>query len=310
MRPLVAKRAGTKPVSPAPRTLRRRKSDPAPSRWAYRMQRLMLTPLFRFTLRVGIPFALTASLTAVYLSDDARRAQLEMVYQDMRASIEERPEFMVKLMAVDGASDEVAAAIHEIIPLSFPLSSFDLDLPSIQSTIADLNPVRRADVRLQAGGVLQVTIEERKTAALWRTHDGLFRIDDEGVYIGLAGSVADHPGVPLLSGDGADTAIKEAQALLKAAAPLGARLRGFIRVGARRWDVVLDRDQRIMLPAKGAVQALERVIALDQVQDVLDRDLARVDMRLGQRPTIRMNENAVQELWRIKTTAVEVTPNE
>jgi cell division protein FtsQ len=29
--------------------------DPAPSRWAYRMQRLWLTPLFRVTMRVGMP---------------------------------------------------------------------------------------------------------------------------------------------------------------------------------------------------------------------------------------------------------------
>ncbi len=33
------------------------------------------------------------------------------------------------------------------------------------------------------------------------------------------------------------------------------------------------------------------------VQDMLERDVAAVDMRLGQRPTIRMNENAIKE-WR------------
>ncbi|MEQ8256181.1 MAG: cell division protein FtsQ, partial [Roseovarius confluentis] len=32
------------------------KADPAPSRWSYRYQRLMLTPLFRKLLRVGVPF--------------------------------------------------------------------------------------------------------------------------------------------------------------------------------------------------------------------------------------------------------------
>ncbi|MFC6759445.1 hypothetical protein ACFQFQ_08000 [Sulfitobacter porphyrae] len=33
------------------------KADPAPSRWAWRMQRLMLTPGFRLMLRAGVPFA-------------------------------------------------------------------------------------------------------------------------------------------------------------------------------------------------------------------------------------------------------------
>lgn len=289
---------------------KRRKADPAPSRWAYRFQRLMLTPVFRFSLRVGVPFALTFSLGMVYLADEARRAHLSDVIADMRASIEERPEFMIKLMDVTGASEEVTAAIHEIVPINFPISSFDLELAQIQRTVQQLNPVRKADVRLQPGGVLQISVKERKTAALWRTHDGLFRIDAEGVYIGLALERSDYPNLPILAGDGADQAVLEAQALMKVAAPLGSRVKGLVRMGARRWDVVLDRDQRIMLPEQGAVRALERVIALDQVQDVFERDLARVDMRLAHRPTIRMNENAVQELWRIKTTAVEAPEND
>ncbi len=289
---------------------KKRKSDPAPSRWSYRFQRLMLTPLFRFSLRVGIPFALTCSLGFVYLADETRRTELQDVIAQMRANIEERPEFMVQLMEVDGASEEVATAIHEIVSITFPISSFDLSLPNIQKTVADLNPVRSADVRLQAGGVLEIVVDERKVAALWRTHDGLFRLDEEGVYIGLALKRSDYPHLPILAGDGADEAVQEAQELTKVAGPLGPRLKGLVRMGARRWDVVLDRGQRIMLPTENPTRALERVIALNQVQDVLERDLARVDMRLAQRPTIRMNENAVKELWRIKTTAVEVSENE
>lgn len=289
---------------------KRRKSDPAPSRWSYRFQRLMLTPVFRFSLRVGVPFALTFSLGLVYLSDETRRQELQDVVAQMRASIEERPEFMVKLMQVEGAGEEVTSAIHEIVSIDFPISSFDLELLDIQKTVANLNPVRRADVRLQPGGVLEVVVDEREVAALWRTHDGLFRLDEDGVYIGLALERSDYPDLPILAGDGADEAVKEAQQLMKVAAPLGSRLKGLVRMGARRWDLVLDRDQRIMLPEEGAVRALERVIALNQVQDVLERDLARVDMRLPHRPTIRMNDNAVKELWRIKTTAVEASDNE
>ena len=66
--------------------------------------------------------------------------------------------------------------------------------------------------------------------------------------------------------------------------------------------MVLDRGQRIMLPAERPVQALERVIALNEVQDLLERDVAVVDMRIGARPTVRLNENAVAELTRIRMT--------
>ena len=35
-----------------------KRPDPAPSRWSWRLQRLMLTPGIRLLLRAGIPFAL------------------------------------------------------------------------------------------------------------------------------------------------------------------------------------------------------------------------------------------------------------
>ena len=72
-----------RPLSPRP--------DPAPSRWSYRYQRLMLTPLFRQILRVGIPCALSFGLATAYLSDEARREQIALAYQDIRHQIETRP---------------------------------------------------------------------------------------------------------------------------------------------------------------------------------------------------------------------------
>ena len=101
-------------------------------------------------------------------------------------------------------------------------------------------------------------------------------------------------------GEAANTRVPEALELFRTATPINARLRGLVRMGARRWDVVLDRDQRIMLPETQPVQALERVIALENAQEVLSRDVARVDMRLAQRPTVQMNKEATQEWWRIR----------
>jgi len=73
-------------------------------------------------------------------------------------------------------------------------------------------------------------------------------------------------------------------------------------MGDRRWDIVLDRDQRILLPEKGAMQALERVIALERAPkiEILSRDVSRVDMRLAERPTVQMSEEATLTWWEIK----------
>lgn len=276
------------------------KADPAPSRWSWRMQRLMLTPGFKFALRVGLPFTLSLLAGTLYLSDETRRAGALQVVADIRASIEERPEFMVKLMAIDGASDRLASEIRTALPLEFPLSSFDLDLPQLREQITALNGVRQADVRIRPGGVLQIDVTPRVPVAVWRSAEGLALVDKTGAHVARVERRLDHPDLPLIAGEGAEDHVPQALRLFAAANVLGDRLRGLVRVGERRWDVVLDRDQRIMLPEENALQALERVIALEGAQEVLTRDVARVDMRLASRPTVRMNEEATREWWHIR----------
>ena len=110
---------------------------------------------------------------------------------------------------------------------------------------------------------------------------------------------SDRADLPVIVGEGGNADVPQALAILEAAAPLGDRVLGLARIGERRWDVVLDRGQRILLPVTRPVQALERVIVLDQVQEMLERDVAVVDMRLAGRPTVRMNPPAAEEWWRV-----------
>lgn len=282
--------------------------DPAPSRLKYRYQRLMLTPIFRKLVRVGLPFGAAFGLGALYFSDPDRQEAIVLYAAEIRHQIETRPEFMVNLMTVEGASREVEEDIREIFPHDLPSSSFDIDLDAMRDMILGLPAVADASVRIRQGGVLVAEVAERQPVAIWRSRDGLGIVDETGTVIGDLAQRADRPDLPVIAGQGADSAVPEALAILQAAAPLQARLRGLVRMGERRWDVVLDRDQRILLPERDPVRALERVIVLADVQEMLDRDVAAVDMRLGQRPTIRMNENAVDEWWRvIKMTVGAVT---
>lgn len=274
--------------------------DPAPSRLKYRMERLMLTPLFRLLLRFGVPCLLTFGIASWWLSVDENRMKIIDTYSDLRSQVESRPEFMVNMMAVDGASDLVADGIRQMLPLDFPISSFDLDLEAMRATVVSLDPVKAARLYVRQGNVLQVDVVERIPVVLWRNEQGLQLLDDEGFLVGPAFVRADWPELPLIVGDGADAYVTEALDLIAAAEPLSARLRGLVRMGERRWDVVLDREQRILLPETDAVQALERVIAMDQAVDMLERDLMAVDLRLPQRPTLRMTDGAVQELQRIR----------
>lgn len=276
--------------------------DPRMSRMKYRLERLMLTPLFRFSLRVVLPFALAFGGVTAWFSVEANRTAFTLMVADVQAAVQNRPEFQVKLMAIDGATDAVAEAIRAELALNLPMSSFDMDLDEMQLKAGALDAVRKVDLRIRQGGVLQIDVIERVPAVLWRGPEGLVMLDETGMTVGPAASRAEHVDLPVIAGEAAEEAVPEALRLWAVAGPLKERLRGFERMGARRWDVVLDRDQRIMLPDKGAVQAFERVIAMAMAPqvDLLARDLVAVDLRLPRRPTIRMTEHATQEMWRIK----------
>lgn len=262
--------------------------DPAPTRLAYRMNRLWLTPLFRATMRVGLPAFLIVFTVGVYFANPERRSTVTLWVADLKTSLQQRPEFMVTELQISGAADEVANALRALVPVQLPASSFDIDLAALKDRLETFDAVERADLQIGAGGVLQVIIKQRTPALVWRGRGGLDLLDAMGHRVAGVASRAARPDLPLIAGDGADQAAPEALALIAAAGPFGQRLRGLVRMGERRWDLVLDRDQRILLPEHDPVAALERVIALDQAQSLLSRAVSQVDMRIAHRPTVRV----------------------
>lgn len=278
------------------------KSDPAPSRAAYRLQRLWLTPSFRKFTMVWLPILMVGLSFTVYFAGQDRRDAVTLWVADIRNSIETRPEFMVNLMAIDGASREVSEDIREVMPIDFPVTSFDLDLEAMRQTIQGLDAVADAKLRVRPGGILQVEVSERVPVVVWRGRDAIEILDRTGHRVAPLVARAQRPDLPLLAGDGAHKSVPEAIAILDAAAPIKDRLRGLVRMGERRWDVVLDREQRILLPEENPVEALERVMALNKIQDLLARDLVAIDMRNKNRPTLRMSATAMDQLNEAKLT--------
>lgn len=274
--------------------------DPAPSRIAYRMNRLWLTPAFRTLLRVGVPAFLLAFGTGIFLASDSRRAALTEGWAELRDAVKNRPEFLVTLLSVEGASPEVADRVRSALALPLPQSSLDLDLTAARDRVAGIDAVQDVLLRIQPGGILQAVVTEREPVVVWRTPERLVMLDETGHPVSELSTRADRADLPLIAGDGADKAIPEALRILTSAGPLLPRLRGLVRMGERRWDLVLDRDQRILLPVREPVRALERLIALDMAQDLLSRDIRAVDLRQQSRPTLQLAPHALTEMRRLR----------
>jgi cell division protein FtsQ len=273
--------------------------DPAPSRVSYKAQRMMLRPGFRRFLRLGLPVLLVGATALIVLSDEMHRDAIALKYTEFRRAIEERPEFMVKLMAIDGAGDLLATEIRQSLPVDFPVTAFDLDLETMRENIAKHDVVADVTVRVRKG-ILQITVTEREPALVWRSATDLLLLDTGGHRVVSIAARAVRSDLPLVAGAGADKHVAQALEIFAAAGPLADRVRGLERMGQRRWDLVLDRDQRILLPEENPILALERVIALNSAQDMLARDLTRIDMRNAKRPTIRIADSAIQALRQIR----------
>lgn len=266
--------------------------DPAPSRLTYRLQRIWLTPLYRRVVRVGLPAFALAMIAGLWLADEDRRARLTGSVTSVVAQIQSRDEFQVRMMTIEGASPVVDRALRAMLPVDLPASSFDIDLPALRLQVMQLDAVESIDLRIKPGGILSAVVKEREPAILWRHARGIEILDKGGHRVASVTSREVRPELPLITGEGADLVTAEALALFDAAGPILPRVRGLVRRGERRWDLVLDHDQRILLPETGAVIALEAAIALDRAEDMLGRDISVVDLRTPSRPVLRLGIDA------------------
>ncbi|MEM5467832.1 cell division protein FtsQ/DivIB [Celeribacter marinus] len=274
--------------------------DPAPSRTAYRMSRLWLTPSFRFFMRRMAPVLGIAACVAIWFADADHRQSFADSYGAVKREVQNRPEFMVKLMAVDGVSDGLAQTVRDVAHVEFPVSSFELDLEGMMERIEGLDAVADVGLRVRAGGILQVDVTERVPTFVWRGPNGLELLDHTGHRVAQIDSRLEFPNLPLVAGEGANIMIAQAASILRVSGPILPRVRGLMRIGERRWDIVLDHGQTILLPEKNPIGALAQVIALDQAQDLLDRDVTHVDLRNPSRPTLRLTEIAHDDMRKIK----------
>jgi cell division protein FtsQ len=151
--------------------------------------------------------------------------------------------------------------------------------------------------------VLEIRAIERVPVVIWRSGEWLELLDQNGVRVAEVDSRVRRPDLPLIAGEGADAVVPEALAVLAEARPVGGRVRGLVRMGERRWDLVLDRDQVVKLPEADPAGALRRVMALDTAAQLMKRDLTVVDMRDPARPMLRLTQHALDELERLKSEA-------
>ena len=270
--------------------------DPAPSRVAYRIMRLLLIPRLRLIFTLGFPSLLIFCATLGLFINVNVWENISAIKKDLKLAFVERPEFMIKVASIDGSSDELANEIREILPLDFPVSYFDLDIKYLHKIVNEIPAVASAAIKISAGGVLQINVAEKSPAFIWRKGNVMSVIDETGSFIRIANSRVDYPKLPLVVGEAADLAVSEISSLMQANEYFKDHVRAFIRVGERRWDLILENNVRIMLPQREFLAAFDRLMLMNEAGSLLSGRLSNIDMRLVVRPTVRVDTVSVDPL--------------
>ncbi|MGR3717604.1 MAG: cell division protein FtsQ/DivIB [Thermohalobaculum sp.] len=288
--------SGRKPRSePRPEARPEARKGPGPSKLTYRLSRAWAKPILRNATLVYLPLIALAIAGWRVAADDGWRGMIEARIVSVVEQIAARPEFAVRGVAVFGGSDDLQADVRRALDIQPGMSSLKLDVEELRLRVEALGAVETATVQFDPQGTLRITVVERIAVVLFRRTDGgLVMLDKNGVEIGPAERRADHPELPVIRGPGAQDRVGEVIALLGGAPGIVPRLRALIRVGERRWNLELDRGMTIKLPETGGVEALSRIMALHYGEELLDRDIEVIDMRLPERPALRMKSEAAE----------------
>ncbi len=254
-----------------------------------RLQRFLVTP------PRGVGFVLSAAFLAGTIVYGAQTGpvwpQMKVQYGtplDMAANLFG---FRIETVAVTGQRELTDQQIFAAAGVTNTSSLLFLDAEEAREGLEKLPLVKSAQVRKLFPSTLSVAIEERQPYALWQRDGAVSLIAEDGTMI--EPSVDQRfANLPLVVGEGADQRAHEIVSALAATPELTGRVKGATLVSQRRWNLTLDNGLVIKLPEDNLERALRNLAALERDAKVLEKDILAVDMRMPDRATFRLSEQA------------------
>jgi cell division protein FtsQ len=155
--------------------------------------------------------------------------------------------------------------------------------------LENLDWVQSAKVQRLFPNELEIAVVERQPFAIWQRDNNYYVIDRTGA--AMSGiPAAQLVTLPLVTGEGAQTAAAELINQLEANPGLMLQVKAAARVGERRWTLYLDNGVTILLPEQGWAEAMRQVGKLDETQHLLSKGIRSVDLRLPDRIGVTIAE--------------------
>lgn len=203
-----------------------------------------------------------------------------------------RSGFAIDDVRMAGNKETSDIDILERLGLDGWTSLIGMDADAARLRISDLPWVESVSVRKIYPNTIEISVVERKPFAIWQHGRALSLIDAKGSII-VPFRQERYATLPLVIGPGANAEAAAFVARLEETPELSSRVKAFIRVAERRWDLRLENGLTIKLPETGEDDAIAEIVSLDREQGLLSRDLAAVDMRFEDRLVVKLTPEAV-----------------
>lgn len=193
---------------------------------------------------------------------------------------------VVARVTVEGRMNADAAEILAVSGLAQGQPMLGVSPEAIRARLEALPWVEQASVQRRFPGHVHLVIEERTPFAIWQNRGRFALIDRDGRII-VRDAVERFADLPLVVGEGAAGEAATLLGVLAMYPEVQRRVTAAVRVNQRRWNLRLVSGADVLLPEGHEAAALERLVALHQENQVLDRQLIAVDLRLPDRMVLR-----------------------
>jgi cell division protein FtsQ len=230
--------------------------------------------------------------------------ELTGALSDTRNALANSAGFRITTVAINGRKQLSQDEVLAIGGVNGRSSLLFLDAATVRDKLKANPWIADATILKLYPGQLQIDVVERSAYALWQQDGRLSVISEDGAV--LEPFVARRfVALPLVVGKGADSKARDFLALLDRYPQVRSVTKAAIFVGERRWNLRLKDGLDIRLPENDVGNALALLSKLDKDDRLFSRDITVVDMRLPDRLTVQLSEDAAkarEELFKDRKT--------
>ncbi|CAA7618500.1 cell division protein FtsQ/DivIB [Magnetospirillum sp. UT-4] len=295
IQPTAAAPSRPRRTAPGPRTTPSPRAEAEPKPKKTRRKRVLprfdLTPLQKLAAGGVAVTALAVGGAVVWHSGVLQRTARTAFAMVLDATAEAG--FRVADVTISGRGRTSLDDISSALSARHGSPILGIDIEAVRDRLEAIPSVRAAAVERRLPGNLHLAIAERQPVAIWQNNGGHVLVDRDGHQI--PGSIAGFEGLPLVVGDGAGVRAAELLALIAVEPELAARVKAAVRVGNRRWNVMLDDSKdglEVRLPEEGAEAAWHRLAEVERNRGLSGRQIDMVDLRVPDRMVLKTERPA------------------